>query len=314
MLISFLRIAKSGLANQRNTAALLKELNGVLSAKGLSLSKKQINRLSSYTWQSAMTNLWFSTLRGKKPTREEVQLGLWVGAFAPLIDDMMDDNNWTFDQVLNAPPLNSPASVVFHYLNDKMQSYFEERPGFKRYFDEAIAAQNRSLVQVQSELLSREELQRINVDKGGFSTLWFRTILNNELREGEEQALFTLGSTLQLLNDIYDLHKDVVNGTQSIVNLNPDMRVVEVMYDELWRRFKAQYRYTPYPRKNIEKSIKVIAGVTATGYVALQRFKRIQGENEQIDVPSFERKALIVDMEKLPNLLLNWKLARKISQ
>lgn len=314
MLWSFLRIAQSGLSNHKNTWRLLRELDQTLSSKGLSMSDQQRKRLVSYTWQSAMTNLWFSTLRGERPTSEEIDLGLWVGAITPFLDDLMDDNNWTFDQVLQEPTTDSTASLVFHHLWEKLAPYFTSNTAFEKYFNLAIPAQDRSLVQVQEEKLTREQLAQINADKGGYFTLWFRTILQNALKEGEEEAIYTLGATLQLLNDIYDLHKDVTSGTQSMVNVYPDMREVAPLYDELWTRFKEQYRSLPYSQRQIERSLRTVAGVTATGYVALHRFKQIQGDSDRIDVPSFERKELIVDMEKASNLWLNWKLAGRISR
>lgn len=297
--------------NKRRTLQLYKELNTLLSPKGFALTEDHKKRIFFYTAQSAITNHWFGLLRGHSANQQEIQDAIYLGAFTPIADDLMDQNNLSFESLLEARLPESADTLLFDYLLKKLDSLRKANPHFESYFIKAHLAQNESLKQLGKEPLSEEELESISFNKGGLYTLLYRHVLKNQPVAGEDDSIFTLGSILQLLNDLFDLHKDYHNGVQTLINYNPNIHAIEKRLEALNEKFLNQYTNLDYPKTNIRKSILSIWAITTRGDVAIEQYGKIQGSANQINISEYERKPLIVDMEKIGNVLKNLKATAK---
>lgn len=300
--------------NKKRTENLYRELEEVLEDKGFELSKPLKKRIFLYTSQSAITNYWFSILRGYPPTEREVENGLYLGAFTPVTDDLMDTTHKTFEGLLSNQNIDSEEAVLFSYLWKKLKKHREASPRFMEYIRKTQIAQDHSLKQLKEAEISDDELKAICFNKGGYSTLLYRSILENEISEAEEAAIFSLGAGLQMLNDIFDLYKDVQNNTQTLITNHPDFRNIESEFTQLTERFTQQYFSTSFPAKSIKKSHRAIWVVFSRGIVALDQFKGLQGENKFLEVEKFSRSPLIVDMEKPRNLYKSLWYTQKFSK
>jgi hypothetical protein len=309
VLFNFLRIAwvilvKNNWYTHRTLYALQKELN----LYNMTLSEPIKKRIQFYTAQSAITNLWFSTLRGYRPTKEEVEYAQWLGAFTPIADDLMDDEGTPFEVLEMNPSNHTPSHILFTFLIEKLKPLRTKKPDFDTYFGKATYfAQNESLKQLSKEPLALEEITKITYDKGGYATLLYRMILQNSAVEGEENCIYTLGAILQLLNDLFDMHKDYHNGAQTLVTRTADVSYIRRLLKDLETNFVKSYFSLDYQSKNIEESLIAILAITTRGYVALEQYEKLQGVDSQINISAYSRKPLIVDMEKLENI---WKSFR----
>jgi hypothetical protein len=290
--------------NKRNTYALFEELEAHLNPKGFALSNEHRKRIAFYTAQSALTNYWFSTLRGKKPTASETKLGLYLGAYTPITDDLMDNTGSTYQQLRTIAPDSSAEASMFNYLWEKMQPSLKTNTSFAYYFEKAHEAQNESLVQMEPTPLGLNQLREITFNKGAYATLLYRFLLQNEAKEGEVDAIYTLGSILQVMNDLFDIYKDYQNGAQTLVTKTADIHFVKKTLDELEAKLRSQFFTLDYPPRQKQKSWLAIMAIVTRGHIALNHYLDLQGNSAKIDIATYPRKPLIVDMEKLGNI---WK-------
>ena len=312
---SFVRLAKVILlTNKKKTNQLYIELNEVLKPYGYNLTDNQKKRIWFYTAQSAITNHWFSQLREFSPTAAEVKNALYLGAFNPIADDLMDENKITFEELKNIDIESSSNAILYQYLYNKLRPLQLNNKLFNAYFKKAHLAQNESLKQLDRKLLTNDELKEISCNKGGFYTMLYRTILENKPVAGEEEAIYTLGSILQLLNDLFDLHKDFHNSVQTLATNTADIHFMRSELENLEFTFKEQFLALEYPKSAIRKSYTSIMAIVTRGHVALDYYEKLQGDDSNLKIEEYERKPLIVDMEKPKNIWLNLKFAARATR
>lgn len=287
--------------NRARTNRLLAELREVVRAEGLSLSEHEEKRIAAATTLSAITNHWFSTLRGYKPTEEEFSDALYVGAFTPATDDLMDEFNLTYEEILDGAANGTANAVVFRYTWDKLKSLRSHHSQFDHFLSLTLQAQNESLVQHGEDDLSIDQLKELSFNKGGYSTLLYRSVLRNPISSDEQKAIYTLGSMLQLTNDIFDLYKDSQEGAQTLVTKTRNYRFVAELFNELELKLKSEFSALDYTDENKSKSYQSIHVILSRAKVALDQYLKLQGDADQIDL-NLERSKLIVDMEKMSNI------------
>lgn len=274
---------------------LERELEPVLRPHGYVLSPENVKRIEFYLYQSGLTNEWFTTLRGKPASEVEVDTSIYVGAFTPIMDDLMDERGLRFEELLTLSDSDSGDAVSFRYLLGKLDAIRSEQPHFDEYFQKAHLAQNSSLAQLGEEKLSFDQIEQITFNKGGYYTLFYRCLLQNELVEGEAEMVYTLGSILQMCNDIMDTYKDYHNGVQTMVNVLPDYPLLRKRLFEREELFRAQLSALDYPKANKAKAYRSMMGIIVMGHIALDQFEALQGKSDRLDIAAFSRKQLIVD-------------------
>jgi hypothetical protein len=308
---SFCQLGWAVFVNRRRTSKLLASLNRVGAEFGFALDEVTKKRIHFYTAQSAITNHWFCMLRGKKPTPHEIENALLLGAFTPIADDLMDESGQTFEQLENQESKATTAHILFRYLLERLKPLRDTNPA-ARYFTKAHHAQNQSLLQLQKEPLDLDILERITFDKGGYYTTLYRFVLNHPAQPGEEAAIYNLGAMLQLLNDLFDVHKDYHNGVQTLVTRTANIHAVAEKLKALEAQFRHQFCALNYPQKNKKRAYRAIMAIVARGHVALAHYKKLQGTAQQLNIGAYPRKALIVDMEKLGNIGRNVRATQRI--
>jgi hypothetical protein len=296
--------------NRRSTRRLYRELDALLKPYGFALNAEHHKRIFFYTAQSAITNHWFSLLRGKPPTPQERSHAIYLGAFTPIADDLMDSTGQTFEQLVRAKKNDTADAILFAYLLEKLQPLIHESPLFATYFKKAHEAQNRSLKQLGKEKLGIEELKQISFDKGGYYTTLYRMVLQNPPKKGEEAAIYTLGAILQVLNDLFDIYKDLHNGVQTLATNTADINYIAEVLMNLENTFTTEFFALDYPAKNKHKAYTAIMAIVTRGHVALAHYRKLQGEATTLDIAAYQRKPLIVDMEKLGNIWRNLKATK----
>ncbi len=295
------------LINGYRNRILINELNSFLKQSDLTLSSKHISRISFYTIQSCITNSWFSKLRGTTLSNEEIQRGLYLGAFTPIYDDLMDSSGLTHSELVsfieNGKEKSSVSFLLLQYLFNKLNKNTKDFHLFEHYFKIAGEAQTESLKQINEEKLTNSELRKISYDKGGYFTLLYRSVLNNPLIVNEEKAIYSLGNILQLTNDIFDAHKDYHNKQQTLVNYSQSINDLNNEFLELTDSTIKQFCNLAYPSKNIKSALNEIIPIIARGIVCLDQFLKLQENNNGIfEIEKFSRKELICDMEKIKNI------------
>lgn len=302
--------------NQRRTGRLLEGFRAMVARSGFVLSRETEERVRLYTMLIAITSHWFSLLRGRNPTPEEIDDALHLGAFTPVADDLMDDSGLSFEDLVAQTDNSTAEHVLFASLMQRMTALRESRPAFNRYFLAAHEAQNASLQQLQKEPLPLDYLEHVTYEKGGYYALLYRAVMQNPFAEGEEEFVYTIGAITQILNDLFDLHKDYHNGVQSIVTRTADMYVVARTLKDLEGRLLASLQKVHYPAKNRERTYRSVMAIVARGHVALEQFFAVQGTSPRIEVARHTAAELLVDMEKpfnvCKNVLYMWRATKSV--
>lgn len=281
--------------NKAATQALCTELN---------MDAKYHKRIAFYTAQSAITNHWFCTLRGQKPTQAEQRKALLVGAITPLLDDAVDDLHLTSAKLFQA--LNDGNQVQFA-LQAKMyhELISDQNRTFTEAFKTALKAQDASLKQLQEPELTDQELIAITSAKGGSWTFLYRTVLGHPILEGEKEAIYELGYLMQLTNDAFDVYKDLQNGQQTLFTNAVEVEPLKAIYLDQLDKIKATFQALNYDQKNIQDVLLAISAIGARGLICINQLLACQHFTKGAFRPhEYSRKQLICDMEKPANI---WK-------
>ncbi len=132
--------------------------------------------------------------------------------------------------------------------------------------------------------------------------MFYRTGYDNILAIGEKEALFQLGSLMQLENDIFDIYKDVKSEIATIPTTISQVSELRTLYTEQMNKMIVLCYRMDYPKKQIELFLDRVMPVLNRGFVCLDSYQRLAENNENVfTITSFTRKQLICDMEKPGN-------------
>ncbi len=319
MIIAFCRTGfEVFVLNKIRNRFLIKELSSCLNEYQKNLPVKLRSRIKSYTRIATLPNLWFSELRGYRLSEYEKLANRYLGASTPLFDDLIDHEGYTYNEVLkairNKNPVNDESLLLLKYLYNNISAKIKNPELFKQYLDKTAEAQMMSTRQKNNSNLTTEEIRNITYKKGGYATLLYRSLLSNKLLPGEEEAVYHLGALLQLMNDIFDIHKDYNNEQQTLATAANDINLLHREYTGLIDKTLKLFRSLSYTRERIEKAIDRIIAVISRGCVCLSQLSALQGRSDVFNINYFSRRDLVCDMEKISNIRRSLSLSVEIKR
>ena len=272
---------------------------------GLQLDDQLKKRIWSYTLQSAATNRWFTDLRGYKTTKKEQKAAIYLGAYTPVYDDLVDDQTMNHDDIESLQ--NNQHAGNIHYaliwlLYKKLETHLPKNEQFKHYFQLSGQAQTASLQQLKKERLNWDDLQKITFDKGGYATLLYRSILENEIDTKEVKAIYQLGAALQLVNDVFDVFKDHQQGLQTCITNTIDINIPSGIFEEKVNTCITAFHDLPYSQIHKERLLWKIKVMLSRGYVCFDQLKALPGALYEFSPANYSRSQLICDMERMKNI------------
>jgi len=255
----------------------------------------------------------FSILRATPLSIKERTAATYLGAMTGLGDDFFDVKayepeklNTLLNALLNESNYNSYTRTVeraFLFFYARLKENITQQERLKNYIKRVFEAQIKSQKQTESHI-SREEIIDITLEKGGLSLLLYRSTIQTEADEIEEQLLYKLGGLMQLGNDIFDVYKDYKMGIKTLITIETNIDVLHSYYLQLMNEtIELAYKMN-YPRKNIRSFIMFIMLGLARVFVMLEMLKKRQLKTHNVFAPEkYTRKELICDMEKPFNIL-----------
>ncbi|MFN8257537.1 MAG: hypothetical protein U0W24_17715 [Bacteroidales bacterium] len=276
--------------------------------------KKLLERMKSYMIQSAVTNLWFCTLHGKKATFAEMKNAILLGAITPVLDDLVDEYRLNSNEVWDAITGNSnklpqkydAAKFMYNTLNQNSDN------SYKPFLSNALQSQDLSLLQLKNEKLGIDSLYKITLKKGGQWTLLYRSILANKLIKPEIEVVLQLGGLLQITNDAFDVYKDFKNGQQTIFTNAKDIKQIYDHFKNDCINFSTNFLKMDYRRKNKFLALAMIFTILSRAMVCqLQLIKCQVKTGNSFELEKYNRSELICDMEKPINNLRSFWLSIK---
>ncbi len=273
------------------------------------LNVKEIRRWKHYFYGTTYLAAIFGILREYPAGLNEQRQFNRLAALACFFDDLADtfrsrsgeswqDNPEQYGQAADA------SGVALHLLQSIYQALppddlAEFKQFLHRVFNLETAGRQRT-----GQAVPAEELQRLTAEKGGYSVLLFRRLLQHRLSAPEQRALFEFGALIQLCDDIFDLWFDRQSGITTLATVLTEQN--DLM--QLRNRFERQvadttcaFRQTPYPRRRVETALQTIHFLVSITRVCLDHYLHLQKKHGTL--PLDDRGAMVVDMERWNNRL-----------
>lgn len=250
----------------------------------------------------------YALLKGRKMSHAERLQMTKLSAAAPMFDDYFDDENLSearlkvmITQPETCLPQNTKEAVFIGLLQEikaKVTHFAFFNEVCLKVFDSQMDAKRQ-----EKGGLSAEEVKKITFDKGGYSTLLFKTIMEQPDLPSENEAIYHFGGMVQWVDDAFDVYEDTQAGLQTLATPNVNIRLA-------WQEFEAEiavmkklFFKIPLPPQNIKRFWDLQMFFFSRTMVCFEQLSALQGaENDTFYPEKYERKALICDMEKWENI------------
>lgn len=275
------------------------------------LGSKEKRRLKHYFYGTTYLSVIFCSLRGSTRSAREKRIFTNLAALAYFFDDLVDtfrskdtsgilwqDNPEKYGQTADE------RGLALHFLNNIYQELppsdlDEFRAFMHRVFNvETSGRQTKDA----HKTLSSNELQHLTAEKGGYSVLLFRRVLQHPLDAAERNALYQFGFLIQLCDDIFDLWFDKNEGIATLATAatqHGDLRHLVQCFEQQVQTTRDAFRRTSYPRKNIETTLRAIHFIVSITRVCLMEYTELQKKHGTL--PLRQRHLMVVDMERWRN-------------
>lgn len=232
------------------------------------------------------------------------------GILTPVGDDLFDIDQLDIEAIrtITYTPHVYKASHFTAKVACEIQDYLLNHvPDRNAYID---AAKNVFEIQIetirqQDPLITDDEAERITYAKGGYSVIIYHEVMqkaSDELREG----LFYVGSLMQFANDLFDLHKDLPDGIQTLPARCKDFNALKNLYYQRCLNCNQKINKLNFDQREKEKFLIKMHFIISRGLVALDHFIKIENKKGMpLAMHTLTRKELITDMQK-PGNIFNW--------
>ncbi len=269
------------------------------------------HRLREYVLLGSALGQTFCLLRGQAISEHEKSSFLHLSLFAPFYDDLFDTGEFKESRILEMmanPKGCKPASFFEAILCEALAAVYEKCPNrilFDQRFRELFEAQKQNRHALLSPGLQSSWTES-SLKKGGISAQLYRSLLTHPMRVGEEEAFFHLGSLIQFMDDLFDVHEDFVTGRKTLMTRSQDMETLAKWYQkETWECLE-RFRGLGYQPRDQKRFLFRVNFILSRGSVCLQRFSELQkSAQRKFDPRLFRPDQLLIDMEKPRNFLLN---------
>lgn len=296
--------------NQRFLIPYLNELEKKYDGK---FTGEQRHKILSYygLFITAFLCSSYKRLQGGELSEEERKRATLFGILTPVGDDLFDIDQLDHSQIeaITFDPENYCASTFLSRIAKEIQSYLIASVPDKQAY--LLASKNvleiqKATVKQTIRSTPKAEIEKITYDKGGYSVIIYREILEPAADNQLLDALYYVGSLYQLGNDLFDLYKDTRDGIYTLINTCDDFAELRSAFLQRVALQNEKIRSLPFDETRKKEFLIMINTINARSLVALDQFCRQQQTNMQpTDWFKAKREEMIVDMEK-PSNFFNW--------
>ncbi len=261
-------------------------------------SKKMLLYYPAFTVIAGAAN--YLLIRKRKLTHKERWQLTYVAAMASLCDDLIDEESWSAAQLFN---LLDDRSVEFSgskkarlilALNEELYKKYTPPEGYHQLLRNAIQSQADSINQLNPEI-SYNEIIKISKEKNGNTSLMFASLIDEDWTKEELAMIYQSGFMGQLVNDTYDVYKDLQDGVQTYILRHQTIDEAEEFFINEWKNLCRLIKECNTYKKQKEKLIERFACMHAYALVAFDQFRKIEKQN--LHLKTATRKQLVIDME-----------------
>jgi hypothetical protein len=249
----------------------------------------------------------YIALKGRNLTIDERKRLTLVAAWATLCDDLVDDHNWTHDQVcdiiFNKPKEeNLPGNVrLLMAINNEFNRIWKVSDRYINQLKIALEWQSASAKQLDPEI-TLDEIVKICREKNGNTSLMFATLIDEEWTEKELAFIYQSAIVGQLTNDSFDMYFDTYSGIHTYFNTAPSIEQVRQFFLHECATLHAMVmdcNARSIYKLNTIRRMSILHAFTLT---ALDQFQKTESKFEKpINWKDVPRKDLVVDMARNSN-------------
>jgi len=268
--------------------------------------KKVVN---SYAIYNPMMCDAFMQLHGRNTNRSERERLVHYFICSSLFDNFCDRKELTSEQLYNISfHQKSYTAATFDekvFLNSHLflKDYVKDKNGYDDVSHKLFDAQKASVKQFTKNI-TNDEIKVITFEKGGYAVQLCHFYFDEEAAEAEKQCWYKIGSIIQLTNDLFDIYKDLQDGSETLPVRMKDAHAFNHFFLQLIEGIKTEIMLLKVTQQQRENFMVSMMGICAFGLIALQQLQALQGSAKELpNLKTVPRKALIIDMEKPANLL-----------
>jgi hypothetical protein len=244
----------------------------------------------------------YVTLKGRRLTKAETKRLTLVGAMATICDDLIDEDNWTREQIfqllsnnLDEEGLTIKAQLLIS-LNRELQQFWKLSDEYLRQLKMALHRQASSELQLNAAV-SLEDIINISREKNGHTSLMFATLVDERWNNEELQFIYQSAIVGQLTNDSFDMYFDTQNSIHTYFNTAPTIADVRKFFLDECTKLHGMVMACDTSHKNKLNTIRRMSILHAFTLTALDQFQQTEDKyGKGVDWKIVPRKDLIVDM------------------
>ncbi len=250
----------------------------------------------------------YVTLKGRRLTMQENKRLTLVGAMATICDDLIDEENWSRDQIFMLLSANinkqqlSPRAKLLLALNDELKSFWSLSDRYLQQLKIALEWQSTSGRQLDPSI-SLEEIVNICREKNGHTSLMFATLIDEQWTQEELDFIYQSAIVGQLTNDSFDIYFDTQNGIYTYFNRAQSVHDVREFFLTECRRLHAMVRKCKASVGNQNNTIRRMSILHAFTLTALDHLQETENKlgGAPVDWKEVARQDMVTDMAKNSN-------------
>lgn len=262
--------------------------------------KKKI--LFFYPMYTVLGTQLYLTLKGRKLTTAEKKRITLVGAMSTLCDDLIDEDNWTREQIFNllASTINetglSKKARLLVSLKQDLQNIWPLSDAYLNQLKVALEWQAKSLDQLNPNI-SLDEIIKISREKNGQTYLMFTTLVEENWADAELKVIYQTAFIDQLTNDSFDIFFDTNNGINTYFNRVTSINEARVFYVTECKKLHQLIMNCEAPeqfKKATINRMSILHGFTLT---VLEHLQKAENKYDSpVNWKNISRQEMVTDM------------------
>lgn len=269
------------------------------------LSNRERKRFKHYFYGTTFLSGIFCALRGQFRNARERWLFVNSSALGFSFDDLSDrieSQGFNFQNIRQYGQGTPGRELAQHFFDNVKSNLppndFDEFQHYvKRVFEVETGGRQRG-----NRPLPLSELKKITAEKGGYSVLMFRRLLEAPINPQEQKAWLEFGHLIQLCDDIFDIWFDFRDGIHTaavvLVSAQKIGELAEYFENQvrICRQIFFESGFSKWKTRVAWASVYFLVGITR---VCLKHYQELS--NTHGEIPVEDRNLMVVDMEKWKN-------------
>ncbi|MDR0792059.1 MAG: hypothetical protein LBE82_02030, partial [Chitinophagaceae bacterium] len=223
----------------------------------------------------------FAQLKGRNTNKEEKRRILYFCICSVLFDNFCDSKDFAPEQLFRISfhhetyDATNISEKIFLYAHTFLLKKVRNKEEYLNVSRLLFQAQIDSDKQFQSAV-SDEELETITKNKGGYSLLLSAYYFDETFDDIERNCWFLLGYLYQLVNDLYDIYKDLQEGSETLPNRINDAEAFGIFYEKIVTELSDNIAKMKTTEKRKKRFYFSMMNVCSFGAVAINQLKNIR--------------------------------------